>query len=102
VSCQPLFTPRGSASFVLNVTHGGWSALVTSDDGLILCGDDLDGHHDQCSHEYSSGYGLHLTVSPNGLGPFDVSWSGACAGTGNTAEVVMDGNQSCLVQVDPT
>ena len=102
--CNPYFGPATGSSYSLSVAiAGGWPALVTSDDGLIKCGDDNLGHHfDQCWAVHDSGYGLTLAATSASLTVvFDVAWRGDCAGTGWSTFLALDGNKSCSVELTP-
>ncbi|MEK6748736.1 MAG: hypothetical protein AABY83_05965 [Pseudomonadota bacterium] len=106
-SCVAKFQPiPGSGSKSLNLTEPqGANGLITSDDGFLSCGWDIQGFpQSQCSFNYSSGFTAVLSVartSNTGTG-YTVAWTGDCAGaTGTSTTIVMSADRSCGVTYTP-
>jgi hypothetical protein len=81
-------TFTNTEQFTLTVNRdGGGSGTVTSSPAGIFCGEDCTGY-------YVEDTVVTLTAHP-GLKSYFVGWSGGCAGTENTTQVIMDDNKTC-------
>jgi uncharacterized repeat protein (TIGR02543 family) len=85
-SVTATFSKNPPPQYTLTVTSPGSAGRVTSGDGLINC-------PGGCSHAYSAGSEVTLTVTAASGYTF-TSWSGDCSGTSTTCNVTMSADQS--------
>ena len=82
---------QGTGGPSLTVTTNGKYAKVTSNPGVISCGDQLL----SCKEAFALNESVTLSIVPDAGASISSTWGGDCQGnTGNTCALVLDSNKS--------
>jgi 6-phosphogluconolactonase (cycloisomerase 2 family) len=88
--------PNPPTSYHLSATQGPSVGLVTSTPAGIHEG---TGPGNVPATHFPANSNVQLCATPPALGgPFDITWSGSCSGTGECASVSMNSDKSCHVE----
>jgi 6-phosphogluconolactonase (cycloisomerase 2 family) len=97
--------PTPPTSFRLNVSQGAFFGTVTSSPGGINYSPPTNSNplgNNNFSAFFPANSSVQLCTNPPLIsGPFDVTWSGSCSGTGQCASVQMDRDRDCHVEFMP-